>query len=251
MPAGARGAQAAVALPGSGCMLPPGEPRASPRLTICARPGAPRRHRPPPHPPFAAGVGMRARAGYIYIRGEFVNERLAVQRAIDEAYAAGFLGKNACGSGYDFDLMVGRSARSLLRQGLGLGPRDAPPGRRRAACSPRCTNSGARCRAMHRRLLTAADRPCALSPQLHYGAGAYICGEETALIESLEGKQVRGTRACTPAPRPGAHTGPCAARPSVGTPCVAACKGHSVLTLPCPCRSPRPPPRTACRASRA
>jgi hypothetical protein len=50
---------------------------------------------------------MRARAGYIYIRGEFVNERKAVMRAIDEAYAAGFLGKNACGSGYDFDLMVG------------------------------------------------------------------------------------------------------------------------------------------------
>jgi NADH dehydrogenase (ubiquinone) flavoprotein 1 len=76
-----------------------------------------------------AGVGMRARAGYIYIRGEFVNERLAVMRAIDEAYAKGYLGKNACGSGYDFDLFV------------------------------------------------------------HYGAGAYICGEETALIESLEGKQ--------------------------------------------------------------
>ena len=72
---------------------------------------------------------MRARAGYIYIRGEFVNERLAVQRAIDEAYAKGFLGADACGSGYAFDLM------------------------------------------------------------LHWGAGAYICGEETALIESLEGKQ--------------------------------------------------------------
>jgi hypothetical protein len=39
-------------------------------------------------------------------RGEFVNERLAVQRAIDEAYKAGYLGKNACGSGYDFDLAV-------------------------------------------------------------------------------------------------------------------------------------------------
>lgn len=76
-----------------------------------------------------AGTGMRARAGYIYIRGEFVAERLAVQRAIDEAYAAGLLGKNACGSDKDFDLYV------------------------------------------------------------HYGAGAYICGEETALIESLEGKQ--------------------------------------------------------------
>lgn len=62
-------------------------------------------------------------------RGEFVNERRAVQRAIDEAYAKGYLGKNACGSGVDFDLFV------------------------------------------------------------HYGAGAYICGEETAMIESLEGKQ--------------------------------------------------------------
>lgn len=76
-----------------------------------------------------AGTAMRARAGYIYIRGEFVNERLAVMRAIDEAYAKGYLGKNACGSGVDFDLNI------------------------------------------------------------HWGAGAYICGEETALIESLEGKQ--------------------------------------------------------------
>ena len=49
--------------------------------------------------------------------------------AINEAYANGFIGRNACGSGYDFDVFVMR------------------------------------------------------------GAGAYICGEETALIESLEGKQ--------------------------------------------------------------
>lgn len=76
-----------------------------------------------------AGTAMRARAGYIYIRGEFVAERYAVMRAVDEAYKKGYLGKNACGSGVDFDLFV------------------------------------------------------------HYGAGAYICGEETALIESLEGKQ--------------------------------------------------------------
>jgi len=72
---------------------------------------------------------MRARAAYIYIRGEYVNERLALQRAVAEAYAKGFLGKDACGSGVDFDVNV------------------------------------------------------------HWGAGAYICGEETALIESLEGKQ--------------------------------------------------------------
>ena len=76
-----------------------------------------------------AGTAMRARACYIYIRGEYVNERLALERARDEAYAAGYLGKNACGSGLDIDINI------------------------------------------------------------HYGAGAYICGEETALIESLEGKQ--------------------------------------------------------------
>lgn len=54
---------------------------------------------------------------------------LSPQVAINEAYAAGLIGRNACGSGYDFDVFVMR------------------------------------------------------------GAGAYICGEETALIESIEGKQ--------------------------------------------------------------
>jgi NADH-quinone oxidoreductase F subunit len=76
-----------------------------------------------------AGVGMGCTAGYIYIRGEFIREAEALQRAIDEAYDAGLIGKNACGSGYDYDLY------------------------------------------------------------LHRGAGAYICGEETALLESLEGKK--------------------------------------------------------------
>jgi NADH dehydrogenase (ubiquinone) flavoprotein 1 len=76
-----------------------------------------------------AGAAMRARACYIYIRGEYFNERIALERTIQEAYDAGYLGKNACGSGMDYDIMV------------------------------------------------------------HYGAGAYICGEETALLESLEGKQ--------------------------------------------------------------
>jgi NADH-quinone oxidoreductase subunit F len=76
-----------------------------------------------------AGVAMGATAGYIYIRGEFHNEAEVVDAAIAEAYDAGLIGKNACGSGYDFDLY------------------------------------------------------------LHRGAGAYICGEETALIESLEGKK--------------------------------------------------------------
>jgi NADH-quinone oxidoreductase subunit F len=76
-----------------------------------------------------AGYAMRARAGYIYIRGEFIQETRVLERAVAEAYEAGLLGKNAAGSGYDFDLFV------------------------------------------------------------HRGAGAYICGEETAMLESLEGKQ--------------------------------------------------------------
>lgn len=78
-----------------------------------------------------AGFAMRARAAYIYIRGEFYNEATILDEAIYEAYQAGFLGKNACGSGYDFDVYV------------------------------------------------------------HRGAGAYICGEETAMIESLEGRPGR------------------------------------------------------------
>ncbi len=76
-----------------------------------------------------AGFAMGAAAGYIYIRGEYIREKECLQRAIDEAYEKGFLGKNACGSGYDYHLY------------------------------------------------------------LHHGAGAYICGEETALLESLEGKK--------------------------------------------------------------
>ena len=44
-----------------------------------------------------AGVGMGAQAAYIYIRGEYVNERLALEKARAEAYKAGLLGKNAAG----------------------------------------------------------------------------------------------------------------------------------------------------------
>eukprot|EP00455_Lapot_gusevi_P026235 TRINITY_DN276_c0_g5_i1.p1 TRINITY_DN276_c0_g5~~TRINITY_DN276_c0_g5_i1.p1 ORF type:complete len:500 (+),score=171.81 TRINITY_DN276_c0_g5_i1:67-1566(+) len=75
-----------------------------------------------------ASFAMGANAAYIYIRGEFVYEAKCLQKAIDEAYAAGLLGKNAAGSGHNIDVYV------------------------------------------------------------HRGAGAYICGEESALIESLEGK---------------------------------------------------------------
>ncbi len=76
-----------------------------------------------------AGFAMGAHAAYIYVRGEFIRERERLQAAIDQAYDAGLLGKNACGSGWDMDVYV------------------------------------------------------------HHGAGAYICGEETALLESLEGKK--------------------------------------------------------------
>ncbi len=70
-----------------------------------------------------------AKAAFIYIRGEYVNGARVLQRAIDEAKAAGFCGEDVLGNGYSCDIVV--------------------------------------CR----------------------GAGAYICGEETGLIESLEGKR--------------------------------------------------------------
>ena len=75
------------------------------------------------------GYVMGATVGYNYIRGEFWEPYERMEAAMAEAYAAGFLGRNIIGSGFDFDLYS------------------------------------------------------------HLGAGAYICGEETALLESLEGKK--------------------------------------------------------------
>lgn len=54
------------------------------------------------------------REGLDCCRGEYYNERLALQRALDEAYAKGFLGKNACGSGYDFDLNIAYGAGAYI-----------------------------------------------------------------------------------------------------------------------------------------
>ncbi|MDR0484081.1 MAG: NADH-quinone oxidoreductase subunit NuoF [Alphaproteobacteria bacterium] len=71
---------------------------------------------------------IEAKTCYIYIRGEFIQETRNLQKAIDEAYANGLLGKNCLGM-YDLDIYI------------------------------------------------------------HFGAGAYICGEETALLESLEGRK--------------------------------------------------------------
>ncbi len=76
-----------------------------------------------------ASLAINAHVCYIYIRGEYYAEAQKLQSAIDQAYAENLIGKNACNSGYDLDVIV------------------------------------------------------------HRGAGAYICGEETALLESLEGKK--------------------------------------------------------------
>lgn len=76
-----------------------------------------------------AGYCIGATVGYNYIRGEFWEPYERCEAALEEAYAAGLIGKNVQGSGVDFDLYS------------------------------------------------------------HLGAGAYICGEETALLESIEGKK--------------------------------------------------------------
>jgi NADH-quinone oxidoreductase subunit F len=78
------------------------------------------------------GTAIAARAigcnlAFIYVRGEYLWQGILLQRALDEAYAAGYLGAGVCGSDYDLDIV------------------------------------------------------------LHRGAWAYICGEETALLNSLEG----------------------------------------------------------------
>jgi NADH dehydrogenase (ubiquinone) flavoprotein 1 len=54
------------------------------------------------------GRAMNATACYIYIRGEFYDEAVVLQNAINEAYKEGYLGKNCCGSGYSFDIYIHR-----------------------------------------------------------------------------------------------------------------------------------------------
>jgi NADH-quinone oxidoreductase subunit F len=76
-----------------------------------------------------SSYAIRANVAFIYVRGEVLHVVRRLQRAVQEAYLAGHLGKNIHGSGYDLDLVV------------------------------------------------------------HAGAGAYICGEETALLDSLEGRR--------------------------------------------------------------
>lgn len=59
-----------------------------------------------------AAHAVQADAGYIYIRGEFVDAARSLRNAIDQAYAAGYLGKNILGSGLDFDLYIHMGAGS-------------------------------------------------------------------------------------------------------------------------------------------
>ncbi len=76
-----------------------------------------------------ACYAIRAHVAYIYIRGEYEHCRRRLQKAIEEAYSMGFLGKNIMGTGFYLDIYI------------------------------------------------------------HRGAGAYIAGEETGLLEALEGKR--------------------------------------------------------------
>jgi NADH-quinone oxidoreductase subunit F len=70
---------------------------------------------------------VQSNVSFVYIRGEYRDQRINVERAVEEARAAGYVGRNIFGSGFDCDIIV------------------------------------------------------------HSGAGAYICGEETAMLDSLEG----------------------------------------------------------------
>ena len=60
-----------------------------------------------------AARAINSNTCYIYIRGEYYNEAVALQRAIDEAYDAKLIGKNACNSGWDLDIYIHRGAGSL------------------------------------------------------------------------------------------------------------------------------------------
>ena len=61
-----------------------------------------------------ASFAMGANAAYCYVRGEFFRETEALQRAVDEAYAAGLIGDNACKSGFKFDFYIHRGMGSYV-----------------------------------------------------------------------------------------------------------------------------------------
>ena len=61
-----------------------------------------------------ASFAMQAHTCYIYLRGEYIREREALQAAIDECYDAGLLGRNAAGSGWDFDVFLHHAAGAYI-----------------------------------------------------------------------------------------------------------------------------------------
>ncbi|KAF5952838.1 hypothetical protein HYC85_010782 [Camellia sinensis] len=110
-----------------------------------------------------AGVGMRASAAYIYIRGEYVNECLNLEKARKEAYEAGLLGKNACGSGYDFDVHIHYGAGlSCLPSGPALSPTILRRGPKWFASFGRKNNSGTKlyCVSGH------VNKPCTVEEEM-------------------------------------------------------------------------------------
>ena len=117
-------------------------------------------------------------------RGEYYNERMALQRAVDEAYKKGFIGKNACGTGMDFDIVVHYGAGAYICGELPAqrtACRSAPHG---CSCEEQSINVFASTAAGEWPSLSS---PFRLSRQLSCPCAS--AGEETALIESLEGKQ--------------------------------------------------------------
>src|SRR3546814_20269074 len=100
-----------------------------------------------------AAYAIQATTGYIFLRGEYVVSAERLNKALAEARAAGLLGKNILGSGWDYDCFV------------------------------------------------------------HTGAGRYLCGDETALINSLEGRRAN-PHAKPPFPQ---NSGPMAPPPGVTT----------------------------------
>ena len=62
------------------------------------------------------GRAMNATACYIYIRGEFYDEAVVLQNAINEAYKEGYVGKDCCGSGYSFDIYIHRGLVAYFMQ---------------------------------------------------------------------------------------------------------------------------------------
>ena len=101
-----------------------------------------------------AGFAMRARAAYIYIRGEYIREAETLQKAIDQAYDAGLIGKNACGSGYDYDVFLHRGAGAEPQQRPSTSPPPRCPSRRRRRRSPQRQSATRGSQAATRRLAT-------------------------------------------------------------------------------------------------